>query len=926
MPGGHKTLHHHLSSGIVSDSSLMFRGLAESVPQLVWTALPDGRMDYANRRWIEFTGLEVPSPKCGPSAEGGPWERVVHPNELHECLRHWNHALEQQKTQQFEVRLRNCAGEYRWFHIRVEPVFQAKHQLVSWIITATELPAAPNFIAPKTAMVGETELSFQAIADNITQLVWLRNAAGETLWFNRRWQDYTGMSCEQMQGWGWQRVHHPDHHARALETFRESLATGRPWDDLFPLRGADGTYRWFLTRAVPIRDEQGNVTLWFGTNTDVTEQHEAEAALRESEHFTNRLLENLFAFVGVLTIDGTLIKANRGPLGSLEIAAADNVGKKLWECRWWGDSSFVQDKLRDAVRRAAQEEVVRDDMEIEIDSGRRRWIDLQVAPLHDAQGNVTHLVASAVDVSKRKQAEGKLQASEERFRHLADTMPQLVWTATNDGVVDYYNSQVVRYSGIQPSLSGRWNWQTVVHEADLERTLQAWKHSVATGETYQCEHRVQMADGCFRWHLSRARRADSSEGPHWFGTATDVHELKESERERQALAEELRQVAARLEEANHRKDIFLATLAHELRNPLAPIKSAAQLMRMPSPEAHDCYEFSNMIERQVDQMVRLIDDLLDVSRISRGQLKLQTKPCDLREVIRGAVEAAQPFITTSKQSLTVENCPAPIMVDGDAARLTQVVVNLLNNAAKYTPPGGEIWLTVRREKKTAVIDVRDTGVGLASHQLGLVFDMFTQVNPSQERGPSGLGIGLSLVKTLVQLHHGSVWGHSEGPDRGSTFSIRLPLLKMARPQREPSSDLRAIPLPIFPTSKSFRVLVVEDVRAIRTMMVRVLQRLGHVVAEAEDGCQGLEMAKSFQPDIIFSDICMPVMAGHEMARRLRADPSTKDMLLIALTGYGQDSDCRETLQAGFDDHLVKPVDVKVLARIFEKLSERPGVP
>jgi CheY-like chemotaxis protein len=371
-----------------------------------------------------------------------------------------------------------------------------------------------------------------------------------------------------------------------------------------------------------------------------------------------------------------------------------------------------------------------------------------------------------------------------------------------------------------------------------------------------------------------------------------------------------------LQEADRRKDEWLAMLAHELRNPLAPIRNAVQFLRLKGPPDPDLQNARDIIERQLRQMTRLVDDLLDVARIGRGKLTLHREPVSLGAVLTSAVESSRPLIEAAGHDLAVALPPEPILVEADPTRLAQVFLNLLNNAAKYTPPGGRLWLTAERQGREAVVRVRDTGVGIPAPMLPHIFEMFTQVDRSLERSQGGLGIGLTLVKRLVEMHGGSVEAKSEGPGQGSEFVVRLPVVGMPAVQSpQPSSGGEQAAV-----AAKLRILLVDDNVDAAESLGLLLQIRGHEVRTAPDGVAGLEVAASFRPDVALLDLGMPKLNGYDLARRLRGEAWGKGMVLIALTGWGQEDDRRRTQEAGFDHHLVKPVDPDALQEFFARTA------
>ena len=364
---------------------------------------------------------------------------------------------------------------------------------------------------------------------------------------------------------------------------------------------------------------------------------------------------------------------------------------------------------------------------------------------------------------------------------------------------------------------------------------------------------------------------------------------------------------------DQRKNEFLATLAHELRNPLAPIKSGLQLLEMMNLDK-EAEVVRSMMARQVDQIIHLVDDLLDISRICCGKILLDKQVCRIKAVVEAAVEESSILILENGMTLEVIDNSNSACVCGDLRRLIQVVCNLLNNAAKYGRPGGSIRLTIDVRSGFAVIRVLDNGIGIAANRLIDIFEMYSQIENMQGRGSTGLGVGLALVKTLVELHGGFVDAASDGPNCGSTLTIRLPLA-IGQLQENASSKV------IFDrTSLSVRVLVVDDLRAMRIITQQLLEKLGHEVQVAENGVVALEKLDSFQPDVVFADITMPVMGGHELVRRIRQRSNLDSVYLVALTGYGQSTDRKNALEAGFDRHLTKPIDFEILQSLLDELG------
>jgi signal transduction histidine kinase/CheY-like chemotaxis protein len=370
-----------------------------------------------------------------------------------------------------------------------------------------------------------------------------------------------------------------------------------------------------------------------------------------------------------------------------------------------------------------------------------------------------------------------------------------------------------------------------------------------------------------------------------------------------------------LKEEAQRKDEFLAMLAHELRNPLAPISNAVEILQLAGGGSHPQISWScGVVAQQVKQLTRIVDDLLDVSRITRGAIKLQREIVDLTAIVASAIETSRPFIESRRHQLTINLSPESLLVDGDPTRLSQVLVNLLNNAAKYTDPGGQIAVAVERRDDQAVIRVRDSGVGFADELLPKMFDLFVQAERSIDRAQGGLGIGLTIVRSLVEMHGGTVEATSAGPGRGSEFTVTLPLA------REPASASNGQALESsFLTGPRHRILIVDDNHESATTMATLLSLVGQEASVAHDGPAAIEAAMANRPDLVLLDIGLPGMDGYQVAQALRSRPETCSSVVAAMTGYGSEKDMLQTKAAGFDYHLVKPVSIERLQQIIGTL-------
>jgi PAS domain S-box-containing protein len=519
------------------------------------------------------------------------------------------------------------------------------------------------------------------------------------------------------------------------------------------------------------------------------------------------------------------------------------------------------------------------------------------------------LARQAADLIERHTAADTLRASEERYRSLVNVTADVLWTMDRNGEfvapqvawADYTGQGWDEYRG-----SG---WLEAVHPDDRERVRGEWADSVACATLHYSAARLWNARaGAYRHTVSRATPVFNADGTvrEWVGSDTDVHEQI--------------QLAESLQESARRKDEFLATLAHELRNPLAPLRNGLQVIKLVPHDTPKIERAAAMMDRQLVQMVRLIDDLLDVSRISLGKITLRRERVRIADVVHQAMETCTPLIAAAGQTLALRIPDDSLVVLADPTRLAQVFANLLSNAVKFTPRGGHIEFAVEGRDGVATVTVTDNGIGIAPELLPRIFEMFTQLDSSLERSHGGLGIGLSLAQSLVEMHGGRIEAHSAGLHRGSRFVVHLPLI--AQFEGVQGDERRVDPAAAM---SARRILVVDDNRDAAMSLAALLRLLGHEVATAFSGLEALRLAELQAPELILLDLGMPHMNGYDTAARIREQPWGRKVLLVALTGWGQESDRQRSHEAGFDHHLVKPVEVEVLERLLNELLPAPAL-
>jgi len=556
--------------------------------------------------------------------------------------------------------------------------------------------------------------------------------------------------------------------------------------------------------------------------------------------------------------------------------------------------------------------------------GRETPIDDSGAPIRGADGAIQGVVLVFRDFTERARAEEALRSRERQFRELADAMPQMVWAARADGVADYYNSRW-RESTFDGDGTGDAIWVPLAHPDDRQRCVDLWHASVRSGQPYQVEYRMKLpAAGEYRWYLGRALpvRDDGGQVVRWYGTCTDVHDFRTALEALEAAKVSAERAKSSAEEATLAKDHFLAVLSHELRTPLTPVLTTASLLARDA-ELPDRYRDDvETIWRNVNLEARLIDDLLDVTRIIRGKVELDKRPVDLGGVIRLAVEVCMPDVEARQLHLGVDPGPdGPYVVHADATRLQQAFWNLLKNAVKFTPHGGCVGVRCRREAGDVVVEVTDSGQGMTADLMPRVFTAFEQGERSITRQFGGLGLGLTITKGLVDMHGGTVEAHSDGVGKGSMFRVRLPLADAALPANAGGRPGGAGGAPV-PAKRALRILLVEDHGDTARIMKRLLQMDGHEVRAAGDVATGLEMALGEAFDLLISDLGLPDGSGVDLMRRLRASGSK--LPGIAVSGYGQEEDIRRSREAGFAIHLTKPTSPDRLAESIAAVTNGGG--
>ncbi len=722
------------------------------------------------------------------------------------------------------------------------------------------------------------------------------NAVLLQMW-GRTWDEAIGKNCLELGYPDW----HAEMHGREIEQVK---ATGKPIKGTVPFNGTFGR-RMYEYIFVPLIGPDGEVEAVAGTTRDVTEREQAEEAIARNEQRFRSLIEA-----------STQVVWHCGPDGSMEAdsptwRAFTGQSYEEWRGFGWVDAVHPDDRAASLAQwqRCVQEgRVYEAEQRVRAADGAWRWTAARAVPIVGQDGAIREWVGTTTDIHDRRQAE----LDRQRFVSLAERSEDFIGMAGLDLRPFFLNQAAVRLVGAdsyEEALATK--VEDFFFPEDRAFIRDDFLPRVARDGHAETEIRMRhFRSGAPIWMICTAYVIrDAGGAPEGYAT------VSRNITERKLAEERLRQATVDLQDANQRKTRFLATLAHELRNPLAPLRTGLDLMQLPGASPEALGRARAMMDRQLRQMVHLIDDLMDIARIDSGKIELKRQRVALRTIVTTAIEGVMPMVEAAGHALAVELPDEPLWLDADPTRLAQVLANLLTNACKYTPGGGRIALSARRDGNDAVIAVQDSGIGIPPDALESVFEMFSQVSQNIGRAQGGLGIGLALVRSLVQMHGGTIAAGSAGAGQGSTFTLRLPLASLATAPAERA----AAQAPALAAAGGLPILVADDNVDAATMLAAVLTARGHRVTLAHDGEAALAQARAGSYALLILDVGMPGLSGYEVARAVRAMPHLDGALLAAHTGWGAEHDRSEALAAGFDAHLTKPAGLDEIDALLARL-------
>jgi PAS domain S-box-containing protein len=1031
-------------------SQQYYQKLAEAIPPIVWTADATRAVNYWNQRWYDYTGLsEVES-------MGLAGVSTVHPDERADTLAKWSESITNGEPFEIEYRIRRWDGEYHWFISRAIPTRDSDNQITGWIGTITDINNQKQLeerllneiaqrqhieqelrreqeqlaLAMRAAKMGswdwdiqtgqvswsanlehlfgmavgsfdgryetvkamihpddvpwveqaihdavynnqdyniefrfikpdgtvrwavglgrvfydatgnpvkmtgidmdisdrkqveealrKSEERFRNMADNAPMMVWVTDATDYCTYLSKSWYEFTGQTEATGLGFGWLEAVHPEDRKFSRDIFLRAIERQEAFQLEYRFRSQDGEYRWAIDAASPWLTEEGEFKGYIGSVIDINDRKQAEEALRQSEERYRTLFESMnegFCVIEMLFDDQETPADYRfleiNPVFEQQTGLQQAEGKTARQLLpdlepYWFEIYGKVALTGESVRFENYSAVM------------NRWFE--VSTFRTGQPESRRVAILFKDISDRKQAEEALCQSEERYRCLAELIPQLVWTANAEGALLDVNRRWSEFTGLTLEQARTTAWEEVVHPEELPVLVQNWTEAVQQGTSYQAEGRMRRADGVYRWHLHQAIPQKNEQGQiiKWFGTATDIEAQKQLQIERARLLQ--REQAARevAERANRIKDEFLAVLSHELRSPLNPILGWTKLLQTRKMDETKTAQALATIERNAKLQTQLIDDLLDIAKILRGKLSLNRTPLNLCFVIEAAIET----VWTAARAKSISLHPVLLdigQVSGDAARLQQVVWNLLSNAIKFTPNHGQVEIRLERVGNQAEMTVKDTGKGISPNFLPYIFESFRQEDASTTRQYGGLGLGLAIARQLVEAHGGIITADSPGEGLGATFTVRLPLLNVELEVKQteelppPELDLTGI-----------RVLAVDDDPDARELLSVLLTQYGAEVLIVTNATQVLANLESFQPDVLISDIGMPGVDGYSLIQQIRALPPEQggQVPAIALTAYAREADYERTLTSGYQQHLAKPLELQQLVQSVAALALR----
>lgn len=860
------------------------------------------------------------------------WARWVHPEDLAQAEASVANAL---KTGEMftDWRVIWKDGSVHWLNARAQVFYDDEGKplrMVGINVDITEQQAVLREQKSAQAALGESEERLRLALKAVNQGLYDLNIQTGDAVVSPEYALMLGYDPDEFQetNLAWRDRLHPDDRELVYRVYEEYVA-GKT-DEYrveFRQRTKSGDWLWILSIGKIVAwDEQGNPLRMLGTHTDITKRKQSEVALQDALQLLNLHIDTTPLAVVQWDCHLCVTRWSSAAEKIFGWQAEEVLGKYIQDLHIVYEEDIpVVAQVSDRLLSGQESQIIQYNRNYTKD-GKVIDCEWYNSTITDENGSVTSVLSLVLDVTERTNAEQVIRESELKFRTLADIMPQMVWITRPDGYNEYFNQRWYDYTGKTLAQSIGEGWQNILHPDDLARTIAVWQNCLQTGTSYNIEYRLRRSDGEYRWHLGKALPLHEQDGKivKWFGSCTDIHDQKLVIEERAQALERERAARIELERASQMKDEFLAIVSHELRSPLNGILGWSRLLRTRKLPPDKIEQALESIERNAQAQTQLIEDLLDISRIIRGNIRLNLRPTSLIPVIQAALDTVRPV--ANNKSISIDSqLDVDVTVSGDPERLQQIVWNLLSNAVKFTPEGGRVEIRLEQTETSVQIQVIDTGKGISPEFLAYVFERFRQADSTTTRNQGGLGLGLAIVRNLVELHSGTVCVASQGEGKGATFTVKLPILptsfnitaEQILIQRQTTWDTNI-------QITGLKILVVDDEPDTREFIQTALEQYGATVSTASSAREALELLPIFKPDVLLSDIGMPGEDGYSLIRQIRTRPPEqgRNVPAAALTAYARQSDRLQALSAGFQIHISKPIEPIQLLKIVASLAGR----
>ena len=878
-----------------------FRAIFEQAP--LGIAVIDswgGRFLQINPKYCEITG------RSQEEMLTLDWMSITHPEDLQaDRDRMARLRAGELPSYHMEKRYVHKNGSCVWVSLTVVPLWAGGEKLKCHIAIVEDITRRKEADAQLSAALRDLKNLKAAVDEH--DIVAIADPQGTLTYVNDRFCTLSKYSREELLGQNPRVLNSGYHSKEFIRNLWKTIGHGRVWKGKFRNRAKDGSIFWLDTTIVPFLDASGKPYQYMAIRSDITELKRVEEALRESERQLLTLMNNLpgMAYRCRNDPDWTMEFVSNGAQALIGYSPSELIGNRVVSY-----ASLIHPEDRQAVWEQVQAALNQRktfvlNYRVRTATGEERWVWEQGQGVFDEQEQLLALEGFIVNITKLKRVEEALRESEKRFRTLANAIPQLAWIAQPDGYIVWYNQRWYDYTGTTPEQMEGWGWQSVHDKDELPKVLDLWKASIATGEPFDMTFPLRGADGIFRPFLSRGYPMKDAEGRivQWFGTNTDISAQK-------VVEDALKESKEAAEAANHAKDQFIAVLSHELRTPLTPVLATVSALQtqedVPAPLRADM----ELIRRNVEMEATLIDDLLDVTRISRGKIDIHQEVVDVHASLGMTVEICQEEIKAKRLEIRLEFHADQHHAWADPVRLRQVFWNLLKNAVKFTPEGGRVTLRTYNDGNRLKIEISDTGIGIEPDVLPRIFNLFEQGEPGKIRQFGGLGLGLHIARAVVELHQGRLTAFSEGKNKGATFTVELAAIGPPEKTETPSPTVE-------PQERPLRILLVEDHPDTLRVLVKLLKKWGHAVTTAETVRTAQELANGQEFDLLISDLGLPDGSGLDVMRQVKEHSGTPG---IALSGFGTEEDIRQSRAAGFAEHLVKPVNIAALRMAIRQFA------